>query len=796
MKQLHSTYRSTISPSPRAETGYATPAGSEDIITEPNWTTGVDRNGDDIPSGVDVERGRWVACLSIVGTMVVVVALLLASLVVLSKLTGEWGSSRGSPTDTTEVTVLANYGASRPRHQKERGATCRTEACVAAADNVSLDTTTDPCVDLFGHVCNNWIKGGAGRLETSYTRSYRHTVDHAHQAALSRALHKILARKTGSRSRGLPGALKRLYRKCLKPKPEDGAELRSKLLDSAGVAPWPQPRRDTANAEDVSKVLGNAYYFTNEPVLLRMGVGADGLVFLSEPRLLLDGPAVTSDDVAKATAAAFVSAGGQLPPPVDVNRVEKLLDSARSGDEIPPWNKTIRLPEVDPEADRQRSAKKPQAAWASWNLRTVIEEAFEPREAISDVVVRAPNYIDALPDLLKQLKEHEILNYLGLRTALLASRLLPDGPEKHLLGRLVDVDDAAPAGTPAEHCVRLIAKYEPLLALHALATRSSLVTGLDVQSLLTFLHSQMTSLVRADALDTGSDLISARLADRADALPWVGPAPEWLNNATTRQAYIAKFYDQAASSSRDAAPAVFAWMQDKVVNEHLALNDPDQFVNARWTPGLLSTRCRLVLREEETVATGGGEGEDDDASKGFPEATLQVPPAALDLLWATHPSTAMLQVARIGVRAYEPVLRYLLRWLQRQQRSKRNRCSKWALSSPRHLDAALESRALSLALRAFLAWPGASELVLPGLEHLNAEQLFFVFYALNQCEANGSDVEQVLAARHKRREGAARQDFAAWINEVATANEDFARAFKCALPAKRTNRRNPFRDCS
>ncbi|KAL3244604.1 hypothetical protein MRX96_018664 [Rhipicephalus microplus] len=722
MKQLHSTYRSTVSPSPRAETGYATPAGSEDIITEPNWTTGGDRNEDDIPSGVDVERGRWAACLSIVGTMVVVVALLLASLVVLSKLTGEWGSSRGSPTDTTEVTVLANYGASRHRHQKERGATCRTEACVAAADNVSLDTTTNPCVDLFGHVCNNWIKGGAGRLETSYTRSYRHTVDHAHQAALSRALHKILARKTGSRYRGLPDALKRLYRKCLKPKPEDGAELRSKLLDSAGVAPWPQPRRDTANAEDVSKVLGNAYYFTNEPVLLRMGVGADGLVFLSEPRLLLDGPAVTSDDVAKATATAFVSAGGTA------------TTSGR---------------QVDPEADRQRSAKKPQAAWASWNLRTVIEEAFEPREAISDVVVRAPNYIDALPDLLKQLKEHEILNYLGLRTALLASRLLPEGPEKHLLCRLVDVDDAAPANTPAEHCVRLIAKYEPLLALHALANRSSLVTGLDVQSLLTFLHSQMTSLVRADALDTGSDLISARLADRADALPWVGLAPEWLNNATTRQAYIAKFYGQAALSSRDAAPAVFAWMQDKVVNEHLALNDPDQFVNARWTPGLLSTRCRLVLREEETVATGGGDGEDDDASKGFPEATLQVPPAALDLLWATHPSTAMLQVARVGVRAYEPVLRYLLRWLQRQQRSKRNRCSKWASSSPRHLDAALESRALSLALRAFLAWPGASELVLPGLEHLNAEQLFFVFYALNQCEANGSDVEQVLAARHK-----------------------------------------------
>ncbi|KAH6931439.1 hypothetical protein HPB50_024407 [Hyalomma asiaticum] len=780
MPQPRSTYRSAVST--QAEAAAATTAYSEDYITETYWNTEGVRIADDGATGVEVERGRWATWLAVVGVLVVLLGLLLTSLLVMTKLGGEWRVIRGTTADAVDTTELGHYVSSMARRHGERGATCRTEACVAAAGNVSLDETTDPCNDLFGHVCNNWIKGGAGR-------SYRHTVDHAHQAALSSALHKILARRTGNRS--LPNALKRLYRKCLEPGPEDGAELRSKLLDSAGVAPWPQPRRDTANAEDVSKVLGNAYYFTNEPVLLRMGVGADGLVFLAEPRLLLDGPVVTPNDVAQAVAAAFVSAGGQLPPPVDVNRVEKLLDSARRGDDLPPWNMTMRLPE--PDSDRQRSGKKPQAAWASWNLRTVIEEAFEPREAISDVVVRAPNYIESLPDLLKQLKEHEILNYLGLRTALLASRLLPDGPEKQLLCRLADVDDVAPARTPAEHCVRLIAKYEPVLALYALATRSSLVTGLNTQSLLAFLRRQLTSLVREGALDTGNDSLSARLADRSDALPWVGPAPQWLTRCPAR----CRFYEKtlsSASSSHGSAPAVFAWMQEKVVNEHLALNEPDQFVNARWLPGLLSTRCRLVLREEETIATGGGdEGDDDDAVKELPEATLQLPPAAMDLLWATNPSTAMLQVARIGVRAYEPVLRHLLQWLQRQQRSRRNSCSKWHASSPYHLDAALESRALSLALRAYLEWPGAKELVLPGLEHLSPEQLFFVFYALNQCESNGPDVEQMLAAKHKRPDGTARPDLAAWISKVTSMNEDFARSFKCALPEKQPN---PFRDCS
>ncbi|XP_049525076.1 uncharacterized protein LOC119456884 [Dermacentor silvarum] len=532
MQQLLSTYRSAVSPQTEAasDTAAATAADYDDNASERQWSTGEVRT-----AGDEAECGRPAV---VVGTLVVLLALLMASVLVLTRMSSEWGSHRRSP-ETTDTTESAHYVFPKARRHGERHATCRTEACAVAADNVSLDTTANPCSDLYGHVCNNWIRGGAGRAEALDARSYRRTVDHAHQAALSRALHKILARRTGSRS--LPAALKRLYRKCLKPRPEDGVQFRSKLLDSAGVAPWPQPRRDTANAEDVSKVLGNAYYFTNEPVLLSMGVGADGLVFLAEPRLLMDGPAATPGDVAQASAAAFVSAGGQLPPPVDVNRVEKLLDSARRGDDTPPWNITMRLAEAEPDGGRQRSAKTPpQSAWASWNLRTVIEEAFEPREAISEVVVRAPNYVEALPDLLKQVKEHELLNYLGLRTSLLASRLLPASPEKQLLCRLTDVDDVAPARTAAEHCVRMIAKYEPALALYALATRSSLVTGLDAETMLVFLHSQLSSLLRVGALDIGNDALSAKLADQADALPWVGPAPDWLNNATTLQAYIAR----------------------------------------------------------------------------------------------------------------------------------------------------------------------------------------------------------------------------------------------------------------
>ncbi|XP_077484760.1 uncharacterized protein LOC144094722 [Amblyomma americanum] len=664
---------------------------------------------------------------------------------------------------------------------------------MAAAANVSLDPTVNPCDDLFGHVCNNWIRNHRidERTEPWEVRRDRRTMDHKHQAALTSALHMLLAGRAGKR--WLPITMRRLYRKCLEPGPNDGAELRSKLLDSAGISPWPHKPGNVTQAGGVSKALGSAYYFTNEPALLSMGVDANGRVYLAEPRLLLDALTVGPAEVAQAAAAVFASAGGTLPPPVDVNRFEGLLDKARRGDDPPPWNTTLHLPEAENNTVPQNASEEaPQGAWASWNLRTIVEEAFESRHELDEVVLRAPSYVDALPDVLKHVKDHELLNYLGLRTALLASRMLPPGPEKQLLCRLLDADDEAPARTAAEHCVRMIGKYEPALALYALATRSPLVNGLDADVLLSFLRRHLSNLVRGGELDTSDESLAARMGDLVDSLPWAGPAPRWMSNATLREAYVTRFYKgSTAPASSQTSQAVFAWMQEKTVHEHLALSEPERTVDSRWAPGLLSTRCRLVPREQDGPVSG-----DEDA---LPEATLQVPPAALDLLWGVNPSTAMLQVPRVGVRAFQPVLGHLFRWQLRQLQqndaakpSGYNRCSFWR-ASPDHLDAALETRALSLALRAFLAWPGAPELALPGLQHLEPEQLFFIFYVLNQCESNGPDVQQTLAAMHRQRNDGVRPDRAGWVNRVTAANEDFARAFRCPPPLRSPN---PYRDCS
>ncbi|KAL1441828.1 hypothetical protein MTO96_008335 [Rhipicephalus appendiculatus] len=673
----------------------------------------------------EVERlASWLSLFRMLVIFLPLFALCMPSLL------GDWERSRRNETSLASrrfMGFVTPPGASY-RRQSVR-TTCRSRACIVAASSVSLDLTANPCDDLFGHVCNNWIKDHrvSRKAETWEVNRDRSTVDHLHQAALTEDLHKILAARADGR--WLPVALHRLYSRCLKPGLKDAAELRSKLLDSAGLLSWPYNARDKVHAKDISKAVGNAYYFTNEPALLRMG----------------------------AAAAVFLSAGGKLPVPEYVSKVEELLDKARRGDDPAPWNTTLRLP---------------------------------GRETPDEVVVRAPSYVDALPDVLKQLKEHELLNYLGLRTALLASRLLPAGPEKQLLCRLIDVDDTAPARTATEHCIRLMAKYEPELLLYALTALSPLVTGVDTESLLSFLRRQLSSEIRAGTLDLDDPKLADQLADRVYSMPWIGPAPSWLRNVTLREAYFMRFYEGKAApvGSADTSQAMFAWMQEKAVSEHLATSGPHRATGDQpWLPGLLSTRSVLALLE--------GEAADNDGAP-RPEATLQVPPAALDLLWGTHPSTAMLQVARVGVRAFKTVLEHLFSWQQRQHTDATgphvlDNCTPWD-AAPRQLDMALESMALSLALRAYLAWPGAPELVLPTLQHLEPEQLFYVFYALNQCEVNGPDVEQTLASRSKPRDDGARPGRAAWVNRVTARNEDFARAFRCLTPLKPPN---PFRDC-
>lgn len=141
---------------------------------------------------------------------------------------------------------------------------------------------------------------------------------------------------------------------------------------------------------------------------------------------------------------------------------------------------------------------------------------------------------------MQEMKEHELLNYLGFRTALLSSRLLRPGPDKELLCRLADWGELAPARSAKDHCVRLLAKYEPTLSLHALARESTLLRAVDADALLAFLRMQLHGLVRAGHL--GGNITQAhKMAALLEHLHWRGPAPSWLRNHTLRKRYVQRY---------------------------------------------------------------------------------------------------------------------------------------------------------------------------------------------------------------------------------------------------------------
>ncbi|CAN7988487.1 unnamed protein product, partial [Ixodes pacificus] len=694
--------------------------------------------------------GLWVTFGNLVSMFFIVLVFVLLVLSNINNRDSE-AHRRGATEVTSETeTPPAIYAVQSPNR------TCYSDSCTRAALNVTLNAELDPCKNMYGYVCESWAR--SQRLPEGVLR--RITVDQAHQDVLSSALHALMVSSNAS----LPRGLLRIYQRCLEPAANDSAILRSQLLDNVGLVPWPLPRTEPANPEDVSQVIGNAFYFTNEPVLLQMGVNKARKIFLAEPTLLRDAPTADTKDVARASRIALANARSSNEPLLDVNEVEDLLDINRRGDVRHPWNTVMLLPKTE-EAASQAPQESSNLAGATWDLRIVLEEAFEPSNALRSVVLRAPAYTAALPTMLEKLTGHQVINYLGLRTALLASRMLQAGEEKDVLCRVLDWDDLAPAKSVRDHCVRLLAKYEPTLSLYALVTKSSLLQSLDMDALVSFMKTHLQLLLGSGGLE-GSQKEGLKMAALVEDMAWRGLAPSWLRNASLRRRYVKRFY-KVGSSSRTAS-SLFHLIQEKAVNEHMALNDPAQFIDANWKSGLLSTRPRVLP---------------DDG----PTGSLELPLAAFDLLWATHPDTASLQLARVGVRAFESVLRYLY---HKHRESCPHIRSSWVHEK---LDVALESRALSFALHTFLAWPMTSDLRLPGLEMLSSRQLFFIFYTLHQCEMNSPDMEKVLSKRWRRGRGSSRPAKASWLNRLVTANMDFANAFGCRVPALQPN---PFKDCA
>ncbi|XP_064464226.1 uncharacterized protein LOC135375463 [Ornithodoros turicata] len=566
------------------------------------------------------------------------------------------------------TTTLTNADSYAGNNQDD---ICSSEPCAYAARNVSLNMSIDPCYDMYGHVCSLWAA-----QQKQWSRTERTTTNYYNLKAIINAVHQSYLNLSDAYQ-----MLSRIYQRCLNPDKDDAKFLRSMFLDNAGITPWPVPKTNVSNPEDMSKMIGNAFYFTGEHVFLKMVLQEDQLIYLGEPILLRDAPGVDLKMIAAAARMVFATDT----PPLDVNQVEAVLANHRKG-HVPNWEASV----VDLAVLDHNSS-------AQWRWRTVLEEAFEPNQALRGIILGAPHFLRNLPHIMGQLANHEILNYLGFRIALLGSPLLLSGLQKELTGHLTQTEDLPLPRLQQDYCVRLVEKYEPVMSAYILFHRlrnMSQVFNAAVDNI----RSQAESALRPVVPEQGRPYL-----DLLGKLHWRALMPHWVKVKGNRLTYFSRFY---GGLGKWGGALLFGWMEDQIVNSHLSLNDPAKYFDREWKAGFLQQRP--VLQHNQ----------------------IHIPAAAFDWLWAIYPVTAPLQLPLVGVRLYTELLRFIF---DEQQRN--------GISSSCD-DSSLEGKALDAAHAAYTTWSRGS-LRLVTLENVLPEQLFFVFYILHHCKDDSNSSEQL-----------------------------------------------------
>ncbi|KAK8776600.1 uncharacterized protein LOC144095283 [Amblyomma americanum] len=155
MRPLLPAYNSSLSRDPNGPNAPGADADGRDAGRE-RAGGGVQQGAPEDDAVDDEEVDRLASWLSLFRMLVIFLPLFALCL---PTLLGDWERARRNETMITPrrfVSLVTPRGSSLRR--QESRTTCRTEACMAAAANVSLDPTVNPCDDLFGHVCNNWIR--------------------------------------------------------------------------------------------------------------------------------------------------------------------------------------------------------------------------------------------------------------------------------------------------------------------------------------------------------------------------------------------------------------------------------------------------------------------------------------------------------------------------------------------------------------------------------------------------------------------------------------------------------------
>ncbi|XP_077553542.1 phosphate-regulating neutral endopeptidase PHEX-like [Haemaphysalis longicornis] len=658
---------------------------------------------------------------------------------------------------------------------------CDSAACMDQARLLlrQINASRHPCDDFYAYVCEDWaltrpLPPGAEQM----------SMDTILIDGYAEILESVLQEKAAS----FP-PLRFILDQCLHPPPTLFHSLRAMFLDTVRLRHWMTQSSSLRRPSpvEVSRKLGVAFREMGIDALFRPFVVASvnstkRFLGLGEPStVLLAGPIQKEEYELVRRAFAPLLGLFQNETDVDLLQFEERLCVMLS------------RPHLDAAALFSGVTVKvrdlpvlPNFEWTSF-LQSVFDNGLRPITARTYVKLSSPDYIVQLTRGDLSRLPYELLGYLLFRVTMALSPLIEDQTTRDYLAsvsyaRHPEFSQVLPQ---AHYCLHLLERFEPNLALHMSRKSASSLLGGEgaVAECVHALRSVMLEHVEA-RLEPLSSALRAYLRDKISAISWEPLAPPALGDAAVRAAYVDGVY--LRNSQLSTAQFFYTWIRKSQEKKFMSPMSQRSRSAAYpgWTGGFLGAESHLPP----------------------PYDRLEIPLPVFDFFLDADPRLRPLQLARAAPKVYRSLLRamYHLAYnfentdmddrkidssagfvhtldelrlcLERQYTALAWTDRRLQLDASRTSWSDLwDNLALRPALDAFLflAHRVAPDYRVSLLEHWNASQLFFLYYATNFCE-NSND-------RFVRKMAVQGPHSPAWfrVNGPLRNSPEFALAFDC-----------------
>ncbi|XP_064454953.1 neprilysin-2-like [Ornithodoros turicata] len=645
---------------------------------------------------------------------------------------------------------------------------CETTACIEQAKLLlrQLNSSRDPCEDFYSYVCDDWaakrpLAPGAERISLD--------------TILSDGYIELLSSGLAANITEYP-EIRFLFERCLSPEPDLFDSLLTMFLEVSNKWMVRFPKQQLTPT-DVSSKIGRIFRELGVETLFKFFAVKDPMnktkryVGLGEPSTVLLRGRLQQDEY-ELVRISFAPVLTFFQRYVDTDLF--LFEDHLSNLLVRPRRDSVAL--VNCTVIKVRDLPiMPSIDWTTL-LQSVFGKGLRPISRRTYIKLDSPEYIVRLTrgDIAKSTKD--LLAYLLFKVMMALSPLLKDDRLRNDLASVAYARHPEFAQTlPQKHyCLRMLNRFEPNLPLYVSRHfAENIVGGKEVvEEVISVLKLVLDRHVQ-DNLGPLSSGLREHLQEKLRKLSWEPFLPKALNDKTFRAKYLEGIY--LSNSPVSTAHFFYTWIR-KSLEKSLVAHMSSKVAHPGWQGGFLSSSSSLH----------------------FPYERLEIPLPVFDFFMRSDPALRPLHLPRVGPKVYRSLFRAIYHWMFNFDYSQLRGstrifdqlrdCLAQQYSSLLWMDKNVQLNSSQTSwedLWDYLAVPPAykafqlySSRVSPHyrlrlLEHLNVNQLFFVYYAVSFCENSNR--------RFLRKEAAQGPHSPAWyrVNGPLRNMPEFARAFSC-----------------